>query len=98
MKTIFTIRVGPAPKTPWERFKEWFWRMVDDLFDSNGGKIGLGILQYLLIDSCNCFNHLTYSSKMIFAPYSMAKVQALQLISKNLKKTSIHHQFSRINC
>ncbi len=42
-------RVGPAPKTPWERFKEWFWRMVDDLFDSNGGKIGLGILKYLLI-------------------------------------------------
>lgn len=42
-------RVGPTPKTPWERFKEWFWRMIDDLFDSNGGKIGLGILQYLLI-------------------------------------------------
>jgi len=42
-------RIGPAPKTPWERFKEWFWRMVDDLFDSTGGKIGLSILQYALI-------------------------------------------------
>src|ERR1700739_222379 len=24
-------RIGPAPKTPWERFKEWFWRNVDEL-------------------------------------------------------------------
>lgn len=42
-------RVGPAPKTPWERFKEWFWHMVDELFDSKGGQVGLSIFQYALI-------------------------------------------------
>jgi hypothetical protein len=42
-------RVGPAPKTPWDRFKEWFWRMIDKLFDSDGGKIGFDILKYVLI-------------------------------------------------
>ncbi len=42
-------RVGPAPKTPWEKFKEWFWHMVDELFDSKGGQVGLSIFQYALI-------------------------------------------------
>lgn len=42
-------RVGPTPKSPWERFKEWFWRSVDDIFSSNGGKIGFGIFKYALI-------------------------------------------------
>jgi len=41
--------IGPAPKTPWERFKEWFWRKVDELFNTKGGSIGLNILKYLLI-------------------------------------------------
>ncbi len=42
-------RVGPAPKSWWERFKEWFWRKVGDIFSSDGGQIGLSIFQYILI-------------------------------------------------
>ena len=42
-------RIGPAPKTIWERFKDWFWRKIDELFSSNGGHIGLRILEYILI-------------------------------------------------
>ncbi len=42
-------RVGPAPKTLWERIKEWFWRKVFELFDSKGGALGLKIFEYLLI-------------------------------------------------
>jgi hypothetical protein len=42
-------RVGPAAKTPWERFKEWFWRTIDELFDSDSGKIGWTIFQWALI-------------------------------------------------
>lgn len=42
-------RIGPAPKTWWDRFKEWFWRLIDDLFSTEGGQIGLSIFQYVLI-------------------------------------------------
>ena len=42
-------RIGPAPKTWWDRFKEWFWRWVAELFNSDGGQIGLSIFQYVLI-------------------------------------------------
>lgn len=42
-------RIGPAPKTLWDRIKEWFWRAVDEIFSSDGGKIGLSIFQYILI-------------------------------------------------
>ena len=42
-------RVGPAPKTLWERIKEWFWRTIEKIFSSNGGQIGLSIFQYILI-------------------------------------------------
>lgn len=42
-------RVGPAPKTWWDRFKEWLWRMIEELFSTDGGQIGLSILQYVLI-------------------------------------------------
>lgn len=42
-------RIGPAPKTWWDRFKEWFWRSVEKIFSSDGGLLGLGILQYALI-------------------------------------------------
>src|ERR1035437_8580235 len=42
-------RVGPVPKTLWERIKEWFWRKVFELFDSKGGALGLQIFEYLLI-------------------------------------------------
>jgi len=41
--------IGPAPKTIWERFKDWFWRRVDKIFNSRGGSIGFRILEYLLI-------------------------------------------------
>lgn len=42
-------RKGPAPKTPWERFKEWFFDQLDKLFNTKGGEIGLKILMYALI-------------------------------------------------
>lgn len=42
-------RIGPAPKTLWDRIKEWFWRKVFELFDSKGGALGLQIFEYLLI-------------------------------------------------
>jgi len=42
-------RKGPAPKSAWEKFKEWFWRKVDEIFDSKGGSIGVRIFKYLLI-------------------------------------------------
>lgn len=42
-------RVGPAPKTWWERFKEWFWRMIAEMFSSGGGAIVLSILPYIII-------------------------------------------------
>jgi hypothetical protein len=42
-------RVGPAPKSWWDRFVEWFWRMIGKLFSSKGGQIGFGIFQYVLI-------------------------------------------------
>ena len=42
-------RVGPAPKSWWDRFKDWFWRLIDELFSTEGGQIGLTIFQYVLI-------------------------------------------------
>ena len=42
-------RVGPAPKTWWDRFKDWFWRIIDEIFSTDGGQIGLTIFQYVLI-------------------------------------------------
>lgn len=42
-------RVGPAPKTWWDRFKEWFWKNVEEIFSSKQGQIGLSVFQYVLI-------------------------------------------------
>lgn len=42
-------RVAPAPKTWWERFKEWLWRMLERIFSTDGGQLSLSILQYVLI-------------------------------------------------
>jgi hypothetical protein len=42
-------RVGPAPKSLWDRFWEWFWRMIDKLFNTKGGKISFSIFKYVLI-------------------------------------------------
>ena len=44
-------RVGPSPKTWWDRFKEWLWRMIDEIFSTDGGQIGLTIFQYVLISA-----------------------------------------------
>ncbi|MES2591528.1 MAG: hypothetical protein V4608_06565 [Bacteroidota bacterium] len=41
--------VGPSPKNMWERFKEWFYQKLGQIFDSKGGAVGLQILKYLLI-------------------------------------------------
>ena len=42
-------RVGPAPKSLWDRFWDWFWRKIGDIADSKGGSIGIRIFEYLLI-------------------------------------------------
>ena len=42
-------RVGPAPKTLWDRIMEWFWRKIDELFNSKGGALGIQIFEYLLL-------------------------------------------------
>ena len=42
-------RIGPAPKSLWERFTNWFWRKVSELLGSKGGVIGFQIFEYLLI-------------------------------------------------
>lgn len=42
-------RVGPAPKTWWDRLKEWFWSTIEKIFTTEGGKVGLTIFQYALI-------------------------------------------------
>ena len=42
-------RIGPAPKTWWDKFKEWFWRCIEEMFYSKSGQVGLTIFQYVLI-------------------------------------------------
>lgn len=42
-------RIGPVPKTLWERFKDWFWRKVSELLNSKGGSLGFLILKYALV-------------------------------------------------
>jgi hypothetical protein len=42
-------KIGPAPKSLWERFWNWFWRQVGKIFDSKEGNIGWHIFEYLLI-------------------------------------------------
>ncbi|MGZ4117459.1 MAG: hypothetical protein ACXVPY_08260 [Bacteroidia bacterium] len=42
-------RVGPAPKSVWERFTEWFWRTIEKIFSTKGGKIGFNIFKFILI-------------------------------------------------
>lgn len=42
-------RIGPAPKTWWDRFKEWFWRSIAEMFSSGGGAVALSILPYIII-------------------------------------------------
>ena len=42
-------RIGPVPKSLWDRFWEWFWRQVGKVFETKGGNIGWHIFEYLLI-------------------------------------------------
>jgi len=42
-------RVGPPPVSMWDRFKEWLWYKVEEIFNSKGGSIGFRIFEYLLI-------------------------------------------------
>ncbi len=42
-------RVGPAAKTWWDRFKEWIWRMLAEIFGSGGGAATLAVIPYILI-------------------------------------------------
>ena len=42
-------KIGPEPKSLWERLKEWFWRKVGELLDTKGGTVALNILKYILI-------------------------------------------------
>src|ERR1035437_6918408 len=32
-------KIGPEPKSLWERLKEWFWRKVGELLDTKGGTV-----------------------------------------------------------
>lgn len=41
--------IAPPPESLWQRFKEWFWRMVNSIFNSKEGNIGITIFEYLLI-------------------------------------------------
>lgn len=45
-------RIGPPPKSLWDRFWEWFWRQIDKIFSSKGGNIGWEIFKYALIVTC----------------------------------------------
>ena len=42
-------RIGPAPKSLWDRFWEWLWRQIGKIFETKGGSIGWHIFEYLLI-------------------------------------------------
>ncbi len=42
-------KVGPAPKSLWQRFKEWLGRKIDGIIDTKSGSIVLEILKYILI-------------------------------------------------
>lgn len=37
------------PKTAWERFKEWFWKKINDLFDNKTGNLTIRIITYLVV-------------------------------------------------
>ena len=42
-------KIGPAPKSLWDRFWDWFWKTIDNIFDTKGGKLGWTLFQYALI-------------------------------------------------
>jgi len=42
-------KVGPAPKTPWEKFLDWLDRLFSDTFSGTGGTIAGTVIQYMLI-------------------------------------------------
>ena len=42
-------RIGPAPKSMWDRFWEWVWRQIGKIFESKGGMIGWHIFEYSII-------------------------------------------------
>ncbi len=42
-------RGGPAPKTWWDRFKEWIGKSIERIFDSSGGRLGLSVLPYIIV-------------------------------------------------
>ncbi len=42
-------KVGPVPKTPWERFLDWLDKLFSNTFSGKGGEITWGIIQYILI-------------------------------------------------
>ncbi len=44
----YTKEVAP-PKTAWERFKEWFWNKIEELFDTKAGNVTIKAIQFLLI-------------------------------------------------
>lgn len=38
-----------APKTIWERFKEWFWEKIVGLFDTKAGSMTIRIIKYMVV-------------------------------------------------
>jgi hypothetical protein len=49
-KSIYKYdRVGPEPKSLWERFMEWLSNKLGEIFSSKSGSTGLRIFEWLLI-------------------------------------------------
>ena len=42
-------RIGPAPKSLWDRFWDWVWRTIEKIFDTKGGQLGWTIFEYILV-------------------------------------------------
>lgn len=45
----YTKEIGTQPKSPWDRFWDWFWGKVSELFDTQSGNITIKIIRYVFI-------------------------------------------------
>ena len=43
------LQENTQPKTTWERFKEWFWSKITELFDSQSGNTSIRIIRYVFL-------------------------------------------------
>lgn len=42
-------RIGPAPKSLWDRFWDWIWNTIDKIFDTKGGNLAWTLFQSALV-------------------------------------------------